>query len=65
MPKPGETTRVDCNSCNTEFEVTLEPKEKGYAGPPGSKTSQTPAQKVQHCPFCGADESMLSSDEDD
>jgi hypothetical protein len=64
MPKPGETVRYDCNSCNTEFEVTLEPKAKGHAGPPG-EPSQIPAQKVQFCPFCGADEDRLSGDDED
>lgn len=60
MPKPGETTRVDCTACDTEFEVTLEPKVK--AGVAGGGT--LPAQKVQHCPFCGAGEEYLESDED-
>lgn len=49
MPKPGETDRVDCPECNTEFEVTLEPKAAGDA----AAAAQIPEQAVQYCPFCG------------
>jgi len=59
--KPGETTRVTCNACNTEFDVTLEPKAKGDL----QSARQMPAQKVQHCPFCRASEDELETDEED
>lgn len=43
----GETKRFECDECQKEFEVTLEPKcaemkdpPKGYGG-------------VDYCPFCG------------
>lgn len=58
MPKPGGKIRVDCDACNTEFEVVLEPKVAEGIAQPGTM----PAQKVQYCPFCAAD---VSSDEDD
>lgn len=47
--KAGESEWFDCLSCNTEFEVTYEPK-----ATPDSKESKfmTP-RDVHHCPFCG------------
>lgn len=62
MPKPGETVRGTCDSCNTEFDVTLEPKVKEFAGSDGN--GQIPAQRVQFCPFCGAVESELSVEDE-
>lgn len=54
--KDGETARFDCENCNVEFEVTLEPKAKGLKGhKPG------PEQKVIACPFC-AEESSFEDD---
>ncbi len=44
--KAGDTVRFDCEDCSTEFEVTLEPKEKG-----NPKTDDKP---VTACPFCGS-----------
>lgn len=63
MPKPGEKVRATCNACSTEFDVTLEPKVAEHAGAEGH--GHIPAQKVQHCPFCGADERDLEVEEDD
>lgn len=59
MPKPGEKVRADCHSCDTEFEVTLEPK-AAVAG-----AANIPTQRVQFCPFCGANEGSLDADEDE
>lgn len=48
--KPGETIRLDCESCSTEFEVTLEPK---LAGRPRAERDLMASLTVTHCPFCG------------
>lgn len=61
MPKPGETVVVDCDNCNTEFEITLEPKAKTDT----ASGERMPAQRVQYCPFCGADDDNLHSPDDD
>lgn len=60
MPRPGETVRGTCDSCNTEFEVTLEPKAKADE----RSAAQMPSQRVQFCPFCGAPETELSVEDD-
>ncbi len=53
--KSGTTVRFDCQDCGIEFEVTLEPKDKGHA---------LDDKDVDYCPFCGS-MSGLTSDEDD
>lgn len=58
--KDGETVRVDCNDCNTEFEVTLEPKSKDAKGHKPGKN-----KIVNHCPFCGSEEVQGPDEEDD
>lgn len=63
MPKPGEKTRYDCENCNTEFEVVLEPKvAEAEARGVTDAGDQIPAQKVQYCPFCGATEEFITGD---
>lgn len=60
--KAGATQRFDCGDCNTEFEVTLEPKEAPAEGskPPARPS---PPKPVTHCPFCGSTE--VTGDEDE
>lgn len=49
--KPGETSRFQCNDCDTEFELTLEPKAKG------TKEAETIRPRaVEGCPFCGSED---------
>lgn len=48
---PGETTRIQCEECVVEFELTLEPKAKG-----NPNASGVPTQSVDLCPFCGSEE---------
>jgi len=54
---PGETKRYDCDDCQREFEVTLEPKAKELKDKKGLE-----AAKVTCCPFC---ESTNITGEDD
>ena len=46
--KAGETVRLYCGDCLTEYEVLLEPKAEGREDGGGSKA-------VTFCPFCGED----------
>lgn len=52
MLKAGETQRFQCNECNREFEVTLEPKAKDAE--PSKRPTDTAV--VGTCPFdnCGS-----------
>jgi len=54
--KSGSTVRYDCEDCNTEFEVTLEPKDKEGDGKP---------KKVTACPFCGSMSGVTTDEEED
>jgi uncharacterized protein with PIN domain len=56
--KPGETQRFDCEECECEWEVTLEPK---AAGKPKEIAAMN-SQEVTRCPFCGA---ALPDDDED
>ena len=53
--KEGQTKRYDCEECNIEFELTLEPKSKGNIN--GKEVD------VMNCPFCGS--GQIVTDEDD
>ena len=47
---PGIMRLIVCESCNTEFELTLEP----HAAKPGT-TPPNIAQDAERCPFCGGE----------
>jgi hypothetical protein len=49
--KAGETVRLYCEGCMTEYEVTLEPKARGK---PKEAKGIDPKRPVC-CPFCGED----------
>ena len=53
----GETKRVECSSCLTEFDITYEPKAKGY-----DRKDVSPGD-ISYCPSCGSD--LESTDDDD
>jgi hypothetical protein len=59
--KSGQTSRFDCECCNVEFELTLEPKVK----PDSRDSRESPDQEVLHCPFCGEMLAHNEEDEDD
>jgi Zn finger protein HypA/HybF involved in hydrogenase expression len=46
----GEPARFDCDDCTREFEVTLEPKERGFSD---GRTPRANAE-ILCCPFCGS-----------
>lgn len=47
--KAGATIRLNCQACETEFEITLEPKAKEDS----AEARKMPDQDVEACPFCG------------
>lgn len=49
--KAGETERATCNECDTEFEVTFEPKAVNMAEEDRPKDEDD----LRHCPFCSSD----------
>lgn len=48
--EPGDAMRFYCGACETECEITLEPKVSEGASAEGLS-----AKHVIHCPFCGED----------
>lgn len=55
--KAGSTQRFDCGDCNTEFDVTYEPKCKP------SEVDTFEEVIVSHCPFCGYALAEIDEDE--
>lgn len=51
--KAGSTERFDCESCNREFEVTLEPKASGTSEAAKQAAKDLGEAEVAACPFCG------------
>lgn len=49
--KAGEKTRIQCEECNQESEIVLEPKAVGLA----EEDRPTDETDVTTCPFCGSD----------
>ncbi len=54
--KPGETQRFSCKECQTEWDITYEPK---TVGNPKEQIAIKPIP-LKYCPACGG-----SPDEDD
>jgi hypothetical protein len=52
--KCGESARLACSTCNTEYEVIREPKcsPHGEAAAPKDDKGDTP----DFCPFCGEED---------
>lgn len=48
---PGQTERFNCDQCETEFEVTLEPKAKDNP----REARDMEGGVVSYYPFCGGD----------
>jgi hypothetical protein len=55
--KAGETVRIYCESCETEFDLTLEPKTKEH--PRGMEGVQA---DFEFCPFCASAVESNNSD---
>lgn len=53
---PGQTKRYACADCDTEFEVCLEPKEKGskQAETGRDEKGHCVTNRVETCPFCAS-----------
>lgn len=54
--KVGERVRFRCDTCSTEFEILHEPD---YQDPAMAKAFGGKAKKVECCPFCEIDYTML------
>jgi hypothetical protein len=59
--RPGETVRLDCPNCQTEFEVCLEPKARDN---PKEGRGLRP-QPLNCCPFCGGTDVDETEDSED
>lgn len=47
----GETIRYQCESCDREMEITLEPKEKLHSRAP--ENQEKGLEEPGTCPWCG------------
>ena len=58
--KVGKRARFRCDTCSTEFEILHEPD---YQDPAMARSFGGRSKKVEWCPFCGIDDTMLVREE--